>query len=248
MKYWLALFFLLFVWGCASTKQEDNNKESGITIPENKLPYFLELKTTMNASYGGDSRVFTAKIILAGNDSASMNVYGPFGVVLGKLYSDSSNFTFLNILENTVYTGKPTLENFQRAMQIPVSFSDLIHILRSEVPGNKNDYKYVKNVEESGYSLFRRNGGNFIEFVTFGTAQKELKQIQRKDLGNEAIMNVAFDDYTTFNNLSLAKGATIDFAKAAFKLTLENDDVNAIDNGKPVLSFKIPSSAKIVKF
>ena len=239
---------MLLALSCSTVKEKER------TTAADKLPGFkkgieyLEIKTNMAASVAGNDQTVTANIKLAGYDSLAIDFYAPLGFKIGKFYSTTDSFYFYNAFENSAFEGHPTKENMEKAVKIPLSFVDFIHLVRGETVYPPEEYELNEETSAPSKLLFQYTGeSDFIDYALYSTADNAILQYQRKDRSGNKLIDVVYRDFTEKAGYKLPQKIVIEFPEAGGVLDLElkNIEVNN-DDGDP-LSFDIPKSAQRFK-
>jgi len=248
-KLLISLISLLiyFLFSCSSVKQDGNDKNN---LQTSKLDinnsYVKNLEFDANFYIKSDFGEFnlTGDVRIENDNKLSIDFYGPFGIQLAKIYSDTSNFVAHNLFENTIYTGSPTEENIYKATGIYLSVNHLIKIMRSELLFPNDEYLKDDKLVEG--NLFKRiDDRKFADFVLLNDT-KNIKEYQRKGATNETMFRVALDDYIIDNNYKIAKSINISIQDKnfIFKYLIESLKVNS--EAKPPIKFGISSDAKVI--
>ncbi|MFP4528742.1 MAG: DUF4292 domain-containing protein [Candidatus Kapaibacterium sp.] len=245
----LLILMMIVLAGCKTAETEKKiSKSAALPGPKYDLEY-LELDATIHSTMEGESNTIRASIHAAGRDSLRMVVYGPLGVIIGRLYADPEEFIFYSPFENRVYKGSPTAENFRKILNIDFGFADFVSILRNELPGDPTAYEPVEQ-EGFGEGILFRSGADeeYIQYAVISLNEQELVRYQRKDRRNELDMNVFFNKFDQIEGFRLARKIHMDFAKAASAFTLESPAITVNKAPKSVFRFAIPESANVINY
>lgn len=240
MQKIIFLALLAIITACSSYKTQEIKVDNKISKQS-----FKNIQINMNVSpdFPEFSQNFSAAIKIAAYDSIALTAYGPFGITAGKLYADTSKFVFYNIFENNCLIGTPTSENFNKAMHINLSFSDIIAFLRNEPSFEPDKYRvYEENESQVVYTY--SSVGKFAEFVVYSKEKNAITQYQRKNAANELELNVFLENVKKYSGHNLASKLVFKFPKINGTLTmeLENVEIDKLDGS--AFQFKLPNSAK----
>jgi len=249
MKIVLMLIILAFISSCSTAKIDRNStKQYEISMPsfQNDSLEKLQFDGTFQTKSPMGSLSFTGEITIYKREVIAINIMGPFGIMVGRLYADTSQFKFYNIFENTIYIGKPTDENIYRSSGIYLSMKDLISFLRNEIPYSNLDFTLDSSYKQKLNQLFKRvDKRNFADFVLFNS-DLNLLEYQRKDNENNSIIRVSYSDYKLNNNFKLAHSVNIVLPKNDFSLKYDINTLKInIDTTLPK-NFDIPEKVKII--
>ena len=251
MRYFSFVLFsvlLFLVISCASTTKTGQSTEKRLMLSNNEKLTNLEFNANFyTKSNTGNELNFNAVVNIANTDSLSMNVYGPFGILVGKLFADNNNFKFHNIFENTYYTGSPSADNIARATGIYLSIKDFIHFIRTELPYNPSEFseKNQSNLDENKKLFIRIDERNFADLALYDSNQF-LKEYQRKDENNTTVMRIIFDNYKNFEDIRIANKLNAEFPKNNVGLSYEINSLKINKDAAKPQNFKIPQTAKVV--
>ena len=156
-KYIFLIFFLIIISSCATTSNKEKNikiienTQKIITVKDstvsdnftlnNNLTVNIDdtkfsdeanvrIKASINFKFPELSNSANAVIEMAKRDSILVTITGPFGISVGRLYANPNEFIMNNNLQNITFTGNPTEKNIMQIANIPLSFNDLMSILR----------------------------------------------------------------------------------------------------------------------
>lgn len=246
MKNILILLSIVCLAACSSVKDETKSKidtKSNFHINVKNVEFIANI----NTSFPENSISLNSKIVIAANDSMQMSVSAAFGLQVAKVYASKEEIVFFNIFENSVTTGTPSAENFLKLTKINLSFEELIHLLKSEVPSPIEEYKLLKNVDGKDYLALAKTKKEGIEYITLNKDNGTLRQYQFKDNAGTLITSVSFKDFKLYENELFASNIAINFPSLNGTITFEIEDIIL---NKPIegpLRFKVPSDAKTTK-
>ncbi len=231
------------MFSCSSVK----DKSSGTALELEKLAKSdlnaMIVTGKMDAALESKSYNFAFKMVIGHNDSLEMEVIGPFGVSLGKLFADENNFTFLNSFENRIYKGKSSPENFKRAFRIMISIKELISLLRNSLPYPQTEYVISESSEAGNLYKYVAQSGEFADFLLVDN--NGITKFQRKETGNILSMNADMSNFELIEAYSLAKTIDWSFPEAKANLNLKIDKFTINPGVKPKL-FTYSSSMTVI--
>jgi hypothetical protein len=252
------LVSILLINSCGSTKTVQKNKET-TTISVNKdtletlssqLYYFsnddlkqLEINGKVVSSVGGAKQSAATTILVRERDSIGMTIFGPFGILVGQLMATNSNFTFYNAFGNEVIEGDPSSANINSVTGMPISFDDIMTLLRGEVPFGSKGYEKVKTLE-SGEILYLYKDQQLTHFVTKSQNSNTISQYQRKTNNGELLFHIRYGNYKTINNVSISTESTLQIPSMKTSISFVADEVFVNEPFQSKLSFSFPSGVK----
>lgn len=244
MKKLFSLFTLLVLLtiGCATTNntKSDKSLKNKLNIKHSLLSQEINANIKINVPDFKNSA--NAKIKVLNKDTITIDIYGPFGVKLGYLWSDSSEFIFLNYFQSLAFKGTPSAENFRMSAMIDISFADLIAMLRAEPIADIGDYELSDNYNNK--YIYARKLQNNIEFISVNE-NNLIEQYQRQNNDKETLVKVFLNKYSNYGDYALPDEIIAEIPEQNGFITFEfkNRKINTelSDMQKP----KIPSSFKI---
>lgn len=202
------------------------------------------IRTKIKPEFPEMSQSFTANININGLDSIGVNIYGPFGISIGRLFATKDEFIFFNTFENSIYKGKPNAENLKKVTGLDLDYLDLIKILRLSVPAKLDEFRLDSSYSSEGKMLFKRIH-TFPEFILYSGSIGKITQYQRKNSSNENTMTIAYKDFKSFEIGEKPAELLVSLPHANGQIKLNIDEYK-IENTKDRLSFSYPSNIKVV--
>lgn len=259
----LLLLTLLVITSCSSTKtaQKESNTTAKKEVPVNtqevkkdgeaeKLFYFskenlrqLEINGKIVSTVDGSKQSASTSVLVKERDSIGMTIFGPFGILVGQLMASPSNFIFYNAFGNELIEGEPSSANINSVTGMPISFDDIMTLLRGEVPFGLKGYQKVKTLE-SGENLFSYKDQMQTHFVTTVANSNDISQYQRKNNDGELLFHIRYTNYKNVNNVSVATESTLQIPKMKTSISFVADEVFINEPFQSKLSFSIPSGVK----
>lgn len=244
-KIILLVAITLLIFTACSKK----NITTGDTLPNGSLSkkiglYSQEIQATISINMPEMKNTAEALIKLKGADTIFIDIFGPFGIKLGSLWSDKNDFVFLNYFQSYAYLGSPSAENFKMAAQIDMSFDDLMSIFRAEPVADISQYL----LEDSSDSkiIYKRKVNQEIEFIIVNPLSYSISQYQRQNSSGETVLNIYLDEYKNYSEFLLPDKiiANLPLEGGAVTFELKKRLVNTLQEqiAKPAL----PSSFKII--
>lgn len=259
MKFIMKLYFkdftllllfvsvLAFISSCSTTKlSKAPIPKYGFDLPKNKENVdFIKIKSKIKIDLPDKNTTVSAVFNISGRDSLQMRILGPFGIELVRFYSDKNKFLAYNVFDNKAFSGVPTAQALQRAVNIGLSFDELIAILRSELPGKKESYifnsqdsvsaKYVSNNIEEGNRTCEICPGN--RLCAYWNENDE----------NISSFVINFSDYILKNKNEFATKIKINLMQAQGSITILINEISFENQQNERLSFTLPESVEITE-
>lgn len=222
MKNTYLIFTLLcLLAGCSSVPKE-TYKLKNIEFRKEKLNN-IELKGEITLSARNESNSATAKTSIAKSDSLLMKISGPFGIVGAKLYSREDYYLFFDALKGKKYEGKPDAESFAKLIYVPMSYNDIVHLLRNETVFAPDKYKSAS----PNSNLFIYITDDYDDIVTVDSTTLTISRYQRqfKNDDDKYNLEVTYTNYEMVSGLYFPKIITIYYSKYDLKVTYEIDEI-----------------------
>lgn len=215
------------------------------TIFSNDLIENLEIKAELDVEMPNMSNSVNSTIQLIKKDSLLMNIFGPFSIHVAKLFSSEKEFIFYNIFQNELISGEPSKENFLRATNMNLSFNELIHLIRNEVPGRSEDFNFFSSDEKSNKTYLNSSNEDDI-YITYDGKYNKLIKYEQKNKANEKLLSINYSNYNPVKNFFMPSTIEIVFEKLGGSLKIIVDEYK-INEGFGTISFTKPKSAKEIK-
>lgn len=233
----LTLFF--FNFGCSFFKSEINADLNNITYQsllenhsqwENKIKSLKGyLKITLDTpQYSGN---FDATILVDEPDSMLLEVAGPFGMRLGKVFVSKNRFIFYNQVMNQFYKGSKEDFSGRNFLQFPVEIGQLKDIFIA-----RDTFKVLEKekleIRDNKYYLEAKNG-HFNYHIWFDPKHKLISRIEYLENGNifyfkeyqnfKEVNGIYFPHHVNFVRPETKQGLSIFFTE--LQLNISNDPV-----------------------
>lgn len=242
-KLILTIIPILFILSCTSSKKITERFEENLNLPYyNPKLTSLQIEGNMDVNMPSNNVGASFETSINKLDEFKMNLFGPFGIEVAKLYSNSSNFIFYNMFQGEAYGGVPSSENLNKVANIALSFKDLVSIMRCEIPSGTKAFK--KKSETPDATTYHNKLTNNTTEKVIVNKYGLLTKYELLDESNKSILSIDYLDYKAVDKFKLAHKINISFPKIAGKLELEVDNYKA--NVKlEDLKFNVPKSIKV---
>ncbi len=229
LRYIIFVIPLLLFAACSSVRQHKSHDISDLQALDKDDLVNLSLSGKMSSIVDGRSYNFSYNMILGHMDSIEIDVIGPFGLSLGKLFADNSSFIFLNTFESKVFKGSSTPDNFRRAFNLMFSVKELLAVIKNTLPYPTDEYAFVD--ENSNGRIYSRvsNTGEFADFIILSNSG--LSRFQRKEKGNVLTMDAQMTDFTKFDSYVLPTKVNWSFPTANTSMNMTIDRLNINPSG-----------------
>lgn len=237
---------LLLLTACAGTRPTQTDSFTPDDIVEmvqhhNSSLTSLHADGALYTSVQGSKDQAQFSYSLYKTDSLLLTIYGPFGIVVGKLQATPDNFYYFDALNNESYEGEPTRENFERILRIPLSQREMALLLRGEPPHDFADYRIAE--PSATLPVFTRTENGQTERLVFSHADRALIEYSRKDNKGAILAMVRYSDFTGESGLQLAQKVTFQFPQAQISVNLQCRSIEPnVENRH--YSFSIPRDVK----
>ncbi len=240
-----AVISIVIIYSCTTTKelQEENSTKNTLSAIKNNLVNFRS-KIYIDANLENQTNSAIGKLKIASIDSISLSLYGPFGISIGKLYSDSSNLVFINPITNQILVGTPSNENMKSAIKINLSYKDFIRLLRNEPPENIDSFKFYKTLNDNEKLFICNNNKETIDFLVL--KDNQITQFQRKSKQGEMILHVFYDEFKFIDKVNFPTKQIYKFPSLKATVNVTFKEFNTIDNFDEPFSFELPKNMEII--
>lgn len=242
-RFIIFLVTVVLFTGCKSLDKDEAPKFIENFVKQNTGDNIF-IRARIKPDFPDMNQSFTANININSLDSVSVQVFGPFGISIGRLYADNEKFIFFNTFENSLYKGTPNAENLKRVSGLDMNFNDLIKILRLAVPADLSKFRLDDSYKNDGKLLFS-NISEIPEFILYSTVSGNIVQYQRKDYANKEKMTVLYEKYQDFDIGKKPSKAIINLPESKGKITIEINEYKLDESGGN-LSFSYPENIKVV--
>ncbi|MDR0926879.1 MAG: DUF4292 domain-containing protein [Ignavibacteria bacterium] len=200
--------------------ESDANARIRSSISENVM-----MKARISIDFPQMKNSVSATIEMARMDSVLLTISGPFGISVGKLYANRDEFVMNNSLQSISFTGSPTDTTIMKAAQLPLSFDDIVTLLRTALPN-------------------KRANGSGMSDISDG----KLLGYKRMDEEENIVMDATFGNHIVVFGLTFAKHIVLDFPLLGGKVTLDMSDI--VVGGKLSSPMRIvpPKSYRVIKY
>ncbi|MFP4368934.1 MAG: DUF4292 domain-containing protein [Candidatus Kapaibacterium sp.] len=240
----VVIFVIAFIAGCGSAK-----KTSESALPNLKLRdkiEFMEMDTELSINVPGLNNKASSRIYLAPGDSLASSVFGPFGIIIAKLFATTDEFLILNTLKSEAYKGRPDYSRIKQLTGMEIDFSLLSDILINKIPGEMKGFILVETLDD-GSSLFKRvNEGINAEFIIIDR-EKRFTQYQAKNSANELVVNIFYRNFKKAGDYELPYKIAINSPIENMEIVINIKQYTLDQKPEKPYSFEIPSNFKIIR-
>lgn len=238
MKKIYIFILILIITSCSTVKQHSYKNEQLSSVECSKYQSF-KMKGAFSGGSENESQSAQLSLNIASVDSMQLTINALFGIPVGSFYSNKDYFSIYNMMNNTLYEGIPSEENIRNTINIPISYNDLISILKSTTPYPITDYQEENNRNQK---LFRYSRNpEFIDFALFSEDFK-LTQYQRKIRDGKIVLDIFFNNYIDVGNCRLAQTILMDFPQSKMTANLNFDKIEAVSSFEKPFSIILPNS------
>lgn len=245
MKYLFIIFFSILLISCSGTKESTREDIKDKLKGRHEGIKTLGATGSVMMSFPDGSNSGRFKLSSTGADSILFEIFGPFGITVGKLYARSDYFLMLNSFNAEAYEGIPDEENLKGALNLPVSFYDFIRLFRNETPGEPVDFELHSQNSDIKDALYRnRRSRNYAEFALFSKEQNAIVQYQKQMEGEGMVLNAFYSDFADYGGYRLARKIVYRFPKQDGSITFNIDKYLVNESYSSPFVFSLPSSIK----
>ncbi|MFM7775212.1 MAG: DUF4292 domain-containing protein [Candidatus Kapaibacterium sp.] len=147
---------------------------------------------------------------ICGIDSLSLTVYGPFGVLVGRMAASRNSVLYYDALRSEAVQGDPESPKVVSTLPFPLTFNDFMHLARWEVPFPADAYAMVSSNDSTSVWAYTRDP-RFVDVAKLSVAQGALLGYQRKSKSGDVIFTIRFDDVRERNGVNFPSTLTMQF-------------------------------------
>ena len=265
-KYIFLLLLLAIITSCATVSKKETATEKkstvsenitgGLTVASNKFSDAanIRIRASISFKFPDMSNSANAVIEMAKRDSILVTITGPFGISVGKLYATPNEFIMNNNLQNTTFVGVPTEKNIMQIANIPLSFNDLVSILRTST--SQNATNYIHNSESSDAELSAFHLAEFVagtseagyqEFISVNS-HNDVVRMERKDILGQTIIVANFSEHSTVEQYRFAKNLNLNFPTLSGSVTIRISDISLTTQPTTPMRFTKPRTYREFRF
>jgi hypothetical protein len=239
----VAIFFL----ACSSTKvqkkyeqthiekdtlnNEQNGKEPNIEIKSKNIESF-ECNGQISLLLNGEELKGSFEIQSIKNRIFLLDIFGPFGINVARIYSDTLTNVFCNIWQGKYYKNKEGIENFEFLSPMPQIFFKIF--TAEPFLQNFDNIQVTENQDTLSFNQLLDNNAN-VHCFYLNSLSSIIKIIVNYKINNYQIIYNNFANYGNYGNLPL--NIVIQDVVKNDKITLQIesfDKINAINEIKSI--------------
>jgi hypothetical protein len=204
------------------------------------------LKASLDINFPNQNHTLSSSIEIAGLDSILIKINAFLGISVGQLYATPNEFIMNNNLENITYIGIPSEKNIMRATFMPLSYNDLVCILKGIPPQKISNYK-----AQNDFNIFEFSDDNKNELV-YMDASFVLSKIVRTEKNGNELFSVEYSNYTTigdeYTKKNFAKKIVIKFSQQKGRIEINYSAIQFKETPTSPMKITKPKSYKLQKF
>ena len=204
----------------------------------------LEVEAEISITINGETTAADCILKMGGRDSLSMEISGPFGISVARLFAEKDYFLFHDMLQGRAIEGIPTQQQLSEITFMPLSFDDYASLFRAEPPGDPLSFTLVDSYSDSTRFLYKRlSSAQTVEFILCSKENGTIKEYQRKNAEGTVELSMIYDKYSEINGVFMPGIVTLSAPSRELQLTITSDNISV----NPLLSplrFQLPSSIK----
>jgi hypothetical protein len=212
-------------------------------IRKEKL-HSLELEAELSITMQGETNTADCILRMGGRDSLSMEISGPFGISVARLFAEKQYFLFHDMLQGRAIEGIPTQEQLSEVTFMPLSFDDYASLFRAEPPGDPLSFILVDSYSDSTKLLYKRISAiKTTEFILCSKENGTIKEYQRKNVDGTIELSMIYDQYSTIEGVLMPGVVTLSAPSRGLQLTVSSEKI-IVNSPLNTLRFQLPASIK----
>jgi hypothetical protein len=208
----------------------------------------LSLKGTIVTAFPNMNQSFAFTLKLANKDSLRFEAFGPFSILVGRLFAEPYFFRFYNVITADAFEGTPSAKNLNLAMNLPLSYGDFISFLRCEPAQDIETFVVDEGYTSDTKVLYKSEQKGFIDYVLVNKEMNYIVQQQRKIMDGTIILSVIYSNYEQIEEYYIANLIKFDFPKLLGTVTINNTSVIINEKYDKAFNFNLSSSVKVIRF
>ena len=205
------------------------------------------LESDIDLTVDADQINGSCRISILKTDSIRMTFHGPFGIVLGELSACPTSMVYFDALKTEVLEGDPQSPAMEQRMPIPLSYNDIIHLMRCEVPYADSTYAFQEKFSNDTARIYSyAQDERFVDFAKISPRDGSLLTYQRKARNGEILMNIKFSDYQVRSGVVFPKTITMSFPQRNLTARFVVTDL-VINPKNELYTFTLPKGVKHTK-
>jgi hypothetical protein len=202
----------------------------------------VHLEAGLSVTIQGETNSADCILKMGGRDSLSMEISGPFGISVARLFANSGYFLFHDMLQGRAIEGIPNQEQLSEVTFMPLSFDDYTSLLRAEPPGDPLSFALVESFSDSTKLLYKRSiSAKTIEYILCVKESGIIKEYQRKNTDGSIELAMIYDGYSLIDGISMPSIVTLSAPSRGLQMTVSAEKI-MLNEKLPALQFKLPSS------
>ncbi len=192
----------------------DSTPSSIISAEPNyhRIPLLDQYRLECDVDMEGETGQLQANcsVSVKGTDSLMMTITGPFGILLGRLSASRSDLSYFDALRSELITADPRSSTAAERMPIPISYNDLVHLIRTEVPFSAELYSKAKHGSTDSSIVYQYTSDErFVDFAKCNARTGRLLSYQRKSRSGEILLNINYADYESMSGVLFPRSITM---------------------------------------
>ena len=207
----IPIFIILLVLGCSSPRYTLNKDKvsfsdllNGIDEEQNKI-YSINGDSRISIETSEFSGNFFADILYNDNDSLLINVSGPFGIGVGKMFLGKNRFIFLNQFSNQFYSGDTEGLKNRNFLQFPLKIHEISNFFTGK--------ELIKNMKILDYDVdgdmffIHGKNGDFTYNIWIDHITGRIKKIEYLNQ-DKVVLVKEYDKFFKYDNTYFPKHIT----------------------------------------
>lgn len=241
-----AVFFMLFLCIPSNSMFGKQTLESVLVeqaLSRKEQLLYVQVEADISITVNDVTNTANCLMQMAGRDSLSMEITGPFGISVARLFSDKEYFLFHDILQSRAIEGKPSREQLSEVTFMPLSFEDYASLFRAEPPGDARSFTLVDTFSDSSKVLYKRSTDPLAtEFVLCNKANGTIIEYQRKNKKGIVELSMKYDNYSMVNNIFMPSIVVLSSPSRGLSMKVSAQSIIVNSAIPTTMRFSLPSS------
>lgn len=208
-----------------------------------KLLRYMKVEAEMSITVNETTNGANCLMQMAGRDSLAMEISGPFGISVARLFSSSQFFLFHDILQGRAIQGKPTRATLSEVTFLPLSFEDYASLFRAEPPGDISNFSHVESYSDSVKLLLKRTiDPTATEYLLCNKRDGTIKEYQRKNKEGIIELSMVYDQYSIISGIAMPSIVTLNSPLRGVSVTITAQNISVNEAIPSLMRFPLPNS------
>lgn len=224
----------LVMAGCSSSKSttkptptatNDPRAESALRALERSYASTPNLTLEGTLQISGVPATVWFDALVKEHDSMKIVLTGPFSMPVGAMSASRDHFIFFNPQASEVLEGRPDRETFRKLILVGLDYSEMVALLRGEIPTIPAAGAYAFAASEDGFDYVVDAPGARERFTLDPNKNQVLHYERARKVGDSAVTEITIDYslYTSLGARQFPRKATVNITEGEQRIRVSVD-------------------------